>query len=137
MSSLTESGKRTHTSENTMLNIFLTALICQMNKVRLMGYCRFSYAGNWVIVKSIVGTKYRRSHICLNSQAKNRLYQLVIWHLLLILIHFRNCNEMALLLFFMLYNKFSTKTETGDKSKYYRLPRSKEAEQQSTKKNAS
>ena len=102
MSSLTESGKRTHTSENTMLNIFLTALICQMNKVRLMGYCRFSYAGNWVIVKSIVGTKYRRSHICLNSQAKNRLYQLVIWHLLLILIHFRNCSEMALLLFFML-----------------------------------
>ena len=31
--------------------------------------CRFSYAGNWELVKSIVGTKFRRSHVCLHSQA--------------------------------------------------------------------
>ena len=37
-------------------------------------YCRFSYAGNWELVKSIVGTKFRRSHVCLHSQAGNRLW---------------------------------------------------------------
>ena len=36
-------------------------------------YCCFSYAGNWELVKSIVGTKFRRSHVCLHSQAGNRL----------------------------------------------------------------
>ena len=35
--------------------------------------CRFSYAGNWELVKLIVGTKFRRSHVCLHSQAGNRL----------------------------------------------------------------
>ena len=34
--------------------------------------CRFPYAGNWELVKLIVGTKFRRSHICLYSQARNR-----------------------------------------------------------------
>ena len=29
-------------------------------------YCCFSYAGNWELVKSIVGTKFRRSHACLH-----------------------------------------------------------------------
>ena len=36
-------------------------------------YCRFSYAGNWELVKSIVGTKFRRSHVSLHFQAGNRL----------------------------------------------------------------
>ena len=39
--------------------------------------CRFSYAGNWKLVKSIVETKFRRGHICLHSQAGNRLWQLM------------------------------------------------------------
>ena len=34
---------------------------------------RFSYAGNWELVKSIVGTKFRRIHLCLHTQAGNRL----------------------------------------------------------------
>ena len=33
---------------------------------------RFSYAGNWELVKSVVGTKFRRSYVCLHSQVKNR-----------------------------------------------------------------
>ena len=40
-------------------------------------YCRFSYAGNWELVKSIVGTKFRRSHVCLHSQVGNKLWQLM------------------------------------------------------------
>ena len=52
--------------------------------------------------KSIMGTKFRRSHVCLQFQAGNRLYQLVFFHLLSILIHFENCNEMALLFSSML-----------------------------------
>ena len=39
-------------------------------------YCHFSHSGNWELVKSIVGTKYRRSHVCLHSQVGNRLWQL-------------------------------------------------------------
>ena len=35
--------------------------------------CHFSYTGNWELVKSIVGTKLRRSHFCLHSQAGNSL----------------------------------------------------------------
>ena len=38
---------------------------------------RFSYAGNWELVKSIVGTKFGRSHVCLHSQAGNRLWKLM------------------------------------------------------------
>ena len=32
---------------------------------------RFSYAGNWELVKSTVGKKFRRGHVCLHSQAGN------------------------------------------------------------------
>ena len=32
---------------------------------------------DWELVKSIVGTKFRRSHVCLHSQAGNRLWQLM------------------------------------------------------------
>ena len=35
--------------------------------------CRFSYAGNWGLVKSIVGTTFRKTHICLHSQVGIRL----------------------------------------------------------------
>ena len=38
-----------------------------------MGDCPFSYAGNWELVKSIVGTKLKRGHVCLHSQVGNRL----------------------------------------------------------------
>ena len=38
-------------------------------------YCRFSWAGNWELVKPIVGTKFRWNHVCLHSQARNRLWQ--------------------------------------------------------------
>ena len=41
-------------------------------------YCRSSYAGNYELVKSIVGTKFRRSHVCLHPQAGNRLGQLMV-----------------------------------------------------------
>ena len=37
----------------------------------------FSYVENWKLVKSIVGTKFRWSHVCLHSQAGNRLWQLM------------------------------------------------------------
>ena len=30
--------------------------------------------GNWELAKSIVGTKFERSHVCLHSQAGNRLW---------------------------------------------------------------
>ena len=35
-------------------------------------YCHLSYAGNYELVKSIMGTKFR-SHVCLHSQAGNKL----------------------------------------------------------------
>ena len=34
-------------------------------------HCRFSYAGNCELVKLIVGTQFRRSHVCLHSQGGN------------------------------------------------------------------
>ena len=40
---------------------------------KIAGNCRFSHAGNWELVKSIVGTKFRRIHVCLHSQARNKL----------------------------------------------------------------
>ena len=36
-------------------------------------YYHFTYAGNWELVKSIVGTKFLKSHICLRSQARNSI----------------------------------------------------------------
>ena len=39
-------------------------------------YCCFSHSGNWELVKSIVGTKFRTSHVCLHPQVRNRLWQL-------------------------------------------------------------
>ena len=63
--------------------------------------CRFSYAGNWELVKSIVGTKSWKSHVCLHFQSLN-LHKLVVWHLLPILIDYQNYNEMALLFIGML-----------------------------------
>ena len=38
-----------------------------------LNYFRFSYTGNWKLVKSIVVTKIRKSHVCLHSQARIRL----------------------------------------------------------------
>ena len=63
------------------------------------------------------------------SSGKYRLYQLVVRHLLSILIHFQNYNEIALLFFGMLQYLF-TKTETGDKIKYCRLPNNTEIQQE-------
>ena len=40
-------------------------------------YCRFSYAEIWELVKLIVGTKLRRSHVCLHSHARIKLWQLM------------------------------------------------------------
>ena len=52
-------------------------------------HCCLSYTGNWELVKSTVGTKFRRSHVCLHSQARNRLWQLmallffvILWYVL-------------------------------------------------------
>ena len=104
--------------------------ICQFSYLAIVfWYCCFSYAGKWELVKSIVGTKFRRRHVCLHSQAGNRLYQPVVRHLLSILIHFQNYNEIALLFFGMLQYLF-TKTETGDKIKYCRLRNNTEIQQE-------
>ena len=62
-----------------------------------VAYCRFSYAGNWKLVKSIVGTKFWRSHVCLRFQAGNSVPITGSWRLvascfayLSILIHLQN-----------------------------------------------
>ena len=81
-------------------------------------YCIFSYARNWELVKSIVVTKFRISHICLHSQAWNRLWQL-----------------MVLLFFIICYDNFRTKTGTGDKFKYSRIPKNTETQHENTKEN--
>ena len=49
---------------------------CGKMRTRIAPNRRFSYTGNWELVKSIVGTKLRRSYVCLHSQAGNRLWQL-------------------------------------------------------------
>ena len=72
-------------------------MVCPLKSFQ--GFLVSIYAGNWELVKSTVGTKFRRSHVCLHSRTENRLYQLVVWHLLSILIRFQNYNEMALLFF--------------------------------------
>ena len=36
--------------------------------IDIYAYCRFSYDGNWELVKSILETKFRRSHVCLHPQ---------------------------------------------------------------------
>ena len=46
---------------------------CGKMRTRIAPNRRFSYTGNWELVKSIVGTKLRRSYVCLHSQAGNRL----------------------------------------------------------------
>ena len=43
----------------------------------IIEYCRVSHTGNWELVKPIVRTKFRRSHLCLYSQAGSRLWQLM------------------------------------------------------------
>ena len=82
--------------------------------LRADAYCRFSYAGNRELAKSILGTKSRRSRVCLHPQARNRLWQL-----------------MVLLFFVNVY----TKTDTGDKIKYRRIPKNTETQQENTKEN--
>ena len=53
-----------------------TAIHCYIT-TRHGTYCCFSYADNWELVKPIVGAKFRRSHVCLHSQAGNRLRKLI------------------------------------------------------------
>ena len=59
----------------TLNRVFFS--ICKENLTYAFLSRRFSYAGNWELVKSIVGTKFRRSHVCLRSQARIRLWQLI------------------------------------------------------------
>ena len=49
---------------------------CGKMRTRIAPNCRFSYAGNWELVTSNVGTNFRRSYVCLHFQAGNRLWQL-------------------------------------------------------------
>ena len=64
--------------------------------------CCFLYAGNLELVELIVAKKFRRDHFRLRFLARNRIWQLVVWHRLSILMHFQNYNETALLFFVML-----------------------------------
>ena len=103
-------------------------------------YCRFSYEGkgNWELVKPTEGTKFRRSHACLHSQAGNLvpITVSIIWQLvasclasLSILMHFQNYSEIALLLFVIHY-WFLQKNNAGDRIKYYKLPKNTMKEQE-------
>ena len=85
----------------------------------------FWYTGNWELVKSIVGTKFRRSLVCSHSQAENRLCQLVAWLVAWL------CSSS------FCYNSFFTKTGTVHEIKYYRLSKNTETQQDNTKENAS
>ena len=85
----------------------------------------FWYTGNWELVKSIVGTKFRRSLVCSHSQAENRLCQLVAWLVAWL------CSSS------FCYNNFFTKTGTVHEIKYYRLSKNTETQQDNTKENAS
>ena len=67
-------------------------------------------------MQSIVEAKFRARHVCLNSQAESRLWQL-----------------MALL--FLYYGNFCTKTDTGDKTKYSSIPKNTETQQKNTREN--
>ena len=87
--------------------------------------CRFWYTGNWELVKSIMGTKFRRSLVCSHSQAENRICQLVAWLVAWL------CSSL------FCYNNFFTKTDTVHKIKYCRLPKNTETQQDNTKENAS
>ena len=109
--------------------------------VKCIIYCCFWYAGNWELVKSIVGTKFRRSHICLHSHAGNRL-----WELMAPLFSeaatrgqaeaFLKITSWPMLLSFLLcYDNFCTKTDTSDKIKYSRIPKNTETQQENTKEN--
>ena len=82
--------------------------------------------GKLGINKSILQTKFRRSHVCLHSQAGNKVpitgvYAMTVASCLAsisMLIHFQNDSDMACcsLLFII---DFCTKTDAGDKVKYY------------------
>ena len=48
--------------ENTGFNIKILSLYGRKRVTENL-YCAFSYARNWELVKSIVGTKFRRSHL--------------------------------------------------------------------------
>ena len=53
----------THELQANRLSVLVTRLSNKIN------HYHFPYAENWELVKSIVGTKYRSSHVCLHSQA--------------------------------------------------------------------
>ena len=80
-------------------------------RIMYIKFCGNSYAGNWELVKLIVGTKFRRSHVSLRSQAE--------WL----------CSSS------LCYGSFCTKTDTGDKIKYSRIPKNTETQQENTKEN--
>ena len=83
--------------KNTLRQHFLVNTPPRLNILPL------SYAGNWEMVKSIAETKFEKSHVCLHSQVGNRLWQLVVWHLLSILIHFQNYNEIMMKIWWCYY----------------------------------
>ena len=85
----------------------------------------FWYTENWELVKSIVGTKFRRSLVCSHSQAENRLCQLVAWLVAWL------CSSS------FCYNNFFTKTGSLHEIKYCRLSKNTETQQDNTKENAS
>ena len=74
---------------NLLLDLTHHRVLLKMTYINIYLYCRFPYAGNWELVKSIVGTKFRRRHVCLHSQAGNRLwlvmaliFSVMLWQLL-------------------------------------------------------
>ena len=119
-------------------NIILFKLLYIHKYININAYCCFSYNGNWELVKSIVGRKFQRSYVCLHPQAGNRLWQLVVWHLLSIFIHFQNYSEMAIFLCYVLTTSVQKPNTTGfltiqrHNRKYYRLPKNTEAQQENT-----
>ena len=90
-------------------------------------YCRFSYVGNWGIVKSTVGTKFWRSDVYLHWQAGNRvpitrsitvsgklfgIYQ--FWYIFKTTVKWLCSSSLCII-------DFCTKTDACDKIKYYKL----------------
>ena len=91
--------------------------------------CRFSYKWNWETVRSIMWTTFGKSHVCLRYQVRNRLWQLVAWHLLSFVIRFHALFRYAIRIY--------VPKLTGDKIKHYRFLRNTKTQHEKTKYNTS
>ena len=119
-----EISENSEADQGSMPHLGCNSCACGNNQqVKTVNYCRFSYLGNWELVKLIVGTKFTRSHVYILKWEIDCDNQFIIfsqfWYIFKITMKWLCSSSLC-------YDNFCIKTGTSDKVKYCRRPKNTE-----------